>query len=115
MYKTYTMNTTYSSCIDACLACAAACDHCASSCLREKDVEMMTLCIELDLECSSMCRTTAQLMQLESSRAGQLAELCAESCDACADECEKHDNEHCRICAQKCRACAETCREMTAA
>ncbi|MFZ3203591.1 MAG: four-helix bundle copper-binding protein, partial [Pseudomonas sp.] len=36
----------YASCIQACGACAIACEVCASSCLREDDVKMMSICIQ---------------------------------------------------------------------
>ncbi len=109
------METTYRSCIEACLRCAEACDHCAASCLRETDVAMMAMCIQLDIECSSMCRTAAQLMQLHSNHANAACQLCADICTACAEECEKHDHDHCRECAMQCRACAEECMSMAAA
>jgi hypothetical protein len=97
------------------MECAEACDHCAASCLRETNVELMTLCIELDLECSSLCKTAALSMQLESQHANRVCELCADVCNACADECEKHDNDHCQACAAACRRCAEMCASMAAA
>lgn len=109
------METTYQSCIEACMKCAEACDHCAASCLREENVEMMSTCIQLDLECSAMCKTAAHLMQLQSTHANAACQLCADICNACAEECEKHDNEHCLHCASVCRQCAEECMSMAAA
>jgi vacuolar-type H+-ATPase catalytic subunit A/Vma1 len=105
----------YQSCIDACIKCASACDHCAASCLLEKDVSMMSRCIQLDMECSSVCKTTVQLMHLQSNHANAVCQLCADICNACAEECEKHDHEHCRSCAAMCRECAEECMSMAAA
>lgn len=109
------METTYRSCIEACTRCAEACDDCAAACLREENVDMLSHCIQLDLECSSMCRTSAQLMQLQSNHANAACQLCADICNACAEECEKHDHEHCRHCAALCRECAEECMSMAAA
>jgi len=107
------MNSAYQSCIDACIQCAEACDHCVSSCLQEKDVAMMTPCIQLDMECSSFCKTTVQLMHLQSNHANAACQLCADICNACAEECEKHSHmEHCKKCAEVCRHCAEECNEM---
>ena len=109
------METTYQPCIEACMKCAEVCEHCAASCLREEDVAMMAACIQLDIECSTMCKTTAQLMQLQSNHANAACQLCADICNACADECGKHDNDHCRRCASVCRECAEECMSMAAA
>ncbi len=106
---------TYQSCIDACMNCATVCDHCAASCLQEEDVAMMAKCIQLDMECSSVCKTAALMMNLHSDHANAVCQLCADVCIACAEECEKHDNEHCRRCAAICRECAEECMSMTAA
>jgi hypothetical protein len=109
------MQTAYQTCIDACMKCASACDHCAASCLKEEHVEMMAQCIQLDLECSTICKTAAQLMHLQSNHANAICQLCADICTACAEECEKHDHDHCKECAAMCRACAEECMSMAAA
>lgn len=55
----------YKKCIEACLACAAICNHCASSCLKEKDVGMMAVCVQNDMECATLCYAAA-LMSLGS-------------------------------------------------
>lgn len=95
--------------------CATICDYCAASCLRESDVTMMAACIQLDMECAAVCRTTALLLQLESNHAGAMCQICADICNACAEECEKHEHEHCRKCAAICRECAEECANIAAA
>lgn len=109
------MESTYHSCIELCIQCANACDHCAASCLREEDVNMLSACIQSDLECSTMCKTAAQLMHLQSTHANAACQLCADICIACAEECEKHEHEHCLRCAAICRQCAEVCMSMAAA
>lgn len=95
--------------------CANACDHCAASCLQESHVEKMVVCILLDMECSTMCKAAAKLLQLGSDHSNAACQLCADICIACANECEKHDNEHCRKCAATCRDCAEQCMAPAAA
>lgn len=102
----------YQRCIDACLYCASVCNYCASSCIKEEDVKMMALCIQLDMECAAMCYAAAQLMSLGSSDAKAVCRLCANFCRRCAAECDRHDNEHCRKCADACRACAIACENM---
>jgi hypothetical protein len=105
----------FQNCIDACIACATECDHCATECLNEKDVAMLTLCIELDRECAEACYATARLMAIGGEHATLFCHACAELCDACAEECEKHAEhgmDHCRKCAEACRKCADECRSM---
>lgn len=109
------MQSAYQTCIDACIRCAAACDHCIASCLHEEDVEMMALCIQLDMECSTVCKTAVQLMHLQSNHANAICQLCADVCHACAEECSKHNNQHCRDCATACYECAAECMSMAAA
>lgn len=99
-------------CIDACLACAAECKHCASECLKEDSVRMLGPCIQLDMECSLVCISTAQLMMIGGENATLLCSVCAELCIVCARECQNHDMEHCQRCAEACRKCAEECRNM---
>ena len=76
---------------------------------------MMARCIQLDMECASVCYSTAQLMSLGSDRAKEFCRLCADICNECADACEKHAKmgmEHCRECAVACRTCAAECIQM---
>ena len=106
----------YQTCIDACLECATECEHCATSCLNEKDVTMLTRCIQLDRECAEACYASARLMGMGGEHALLLCHACAEICEVCAEECEKHaahGMKHCRVCAEACRQCAEECRAMT--
>lgn len=105
----------FKSCIDACNACATACEHCASEDLKENDVKKMIDCINLDRECSSICRTAAHIMSMGGKFSKDICTLCANACDACADECEKHTGmKHCVACAAECRNCAKECRKMAA-
>jgi hypothetical protein len=105
----------YKTCIDACLDCAAVCDHCASECLKEEDIESMRRCIQFDMECAALCRASAELMSLGSSKAQDICEICSALCNLCADECAQHNMEHCKECAAMCRRCAEECNSMAAA
>ncbi len=103
-------NQQYQKCINACLECATECNHCAVACLEEKEVQHLTQCIRLNLECAVICRASAELMTSGSVYSPQICELCAAICNACAEKCEQHANmgmEHCRECAEACRACAK--------
>lgn len=105
----------YTSCIEACNACADACDFCASACLKETNVQDMTKCIALDMDCAAICRLAAAFMSRGGDFAKDLCRTCAQVCQACGDECAKHDHDHCQACAKACHRCAEECREMAGA
>ena len=100
----------YESTIQACLACATHCEICGSECLKEKNIENVTRCIELTRNCAAMCLLTAKFLSTDSEFALQICNLCMEICEACADECAKN---YMDTCAQYCRNCAEECRMLT--
>jgi hypothetical protein len=105
----------FQSCIEECSACAVACNSCATECLNEKEVAMLTRCIQLERDCAVICLAAVDLMSRSSEHAQEFCKLCADVCDACADECEKHSKmEHCKRCAEQCRKCAAECRNMSA-
>ena len=92
--------------------CAQACNNCATACLNEEDVQMLTSCIRLDVDCADICRTTAAFLERSSDNSDVVLSVCALICDNCGDECEKHSHmKHCKICAEVCRQCAESCRQ----
>ena len=109
------MYNEYQSCIERCSKCSVTCEQCATACLKEPNVNELTLCIRLDMECAAICTAAVKIMTLESNHANAICQLCADICTACAEECEKHDHEHCRECAVVCRECAAECVSMTAA
>lgn len=93
--------------------CITACNQCAVACLQEKEVQMLTGCIQLDLDCAEICGTLLGFVSRHSGQVNRLYAVCAAICTACAEECEKHDHmAHCRQCSQHCRQCAEACLGM---
>ncbi|WP_246073865.1 four-helix bundle copper-binding protein [Fluviicola chungangensis] len=74
----------------------------------------MKRCIQLDMECATLCYAAARLMSIGSEQAGALCRLCAEMCERCSEECGKHAHEHCKECSEACKTCAEHCRKMAA-
>ena len=91
------------------LDCALICEMCSSACLDEKDVTMMSRCIELDRDCSDICFMAARLLQRDSEIAHAFLAICEEMCRLCATECNKHDIDHCKTCADICEKCADAC------
>jgi hypothetical protein len=74
----------------------------------------MARCIELDMQCATICYASAQLMSLESDKANEVCRICAQICETCGNECGKHQNQHCQECAKTCFECADECRKMAA-
>ena len=104
------LHVKYKACVDACLRAYAASSYCAASCLKEEHLHHMRNCIQLDMECSTICKAMAELLSMQSPFVFSLLPLCAEICESCAMECEKHEYDHCKECATLCRHCAEECR-----
>ena len=108
-------------CIEACFECAQTCTSCADACLAEPDVQMLTRCIRLNLDCADVCETTGRLLLRQTepdwSLLNRQLQACAEACRVCGAECEKHasQHEHCQICAESCRMCEEACNRVLAA
>ena len=103
----------YESCIEACNACALACAQCAAACLREADPKSLARCIQLDMDCTAICRLSADAMARDSENVVPICRLCAELCDVCGEECVQHHMDHCQTCAVACKRCAQECRKMS--
>jgi hypothetical protein len=89
--------------------CAMTCEFCATSCLREKDMSMLSRCIALNRDCADSCMLGARMLERDSEIVRRFLLICEDICYLCADECEKHDHDHCRYCAKVCRYCAKAC------
>jgi uncharacterized protein DUF326 len=105
--------------IRACFDCAQACTACADACLGERQVQRLTRCIRLNLDCADVCVTTGRLLSrqtaFEPSVGRALLQACAQICAVCGDECEQHGQhgmEHCRVCAEACRRCEQACNTL---
>jgi hypothetical protein len=104
--------------IVAAYECAQICTGCADACLSEREVDHLSACIRLDLDCAEICVVTGSLL----SRIGLAGEellraqlrACQLACAACETECLKHADahEHCAVCAQACRTCREACTRL---
>lgn len=90
-------------------ACAVVCNTCYDACLEDKEISVLSRCIELTRECADICQVTASAYVRDSENIDKYLRLCAELSEICAEECERHDNEQCTKCAKVCRRCAEMC------
>jgi hypothetical protein len=100
----------YAAAVRACAGCAISCDHCAIASLRSDDVNSMSRCVSLAIDCAQLCRVAGALMTRDSPFVDAICQVCADACDVCSAECARRPESHCRECAQQCRRCAEACR-----
>jgi Domain of Unknown Function (DUF326) len=103
-------DTAMTRCIVACNECNRVClqhiEHCLS--LGREHAEPAH--ISMLLTCATVCRTTSELVSLNSEWHPTMCDLCAQVCDECADECEQLDDME--DCVAVCQDCADACREM---
>jgi len=92
------------------VACAAECTHCWHECLRDQDVQNMTTCIRLNIDCAAICSLASSFVSGNSGFTENILTVCSTICDSCADQCGQHSKEYCRRCESICRRCAVLCR-----
>lgn len=107
----YQLTDTMRNCIEACGGCHDTCEQTLSYCLEQGGDHASAGHIRLMLDCSQVCRATADVMLRASTLHERLCALCAEVCDLCADDCERFDDDRMRACATVCRRCADACRQ----
>ena len=71
---------TYSELVESLEKCVEACSNCAASCLNEEDVQTMTTCIKLDLDCADACQLALNLLARNSNHAKSAVEFCKYIC-----------------------------------
>ena len=107
--------------IEALIECANTCTQCADACLSEQDVQRLTKCIRLDLDCADVCAATSRVISRQTDYDANVTrpvlEACIAACKSCGDECEAHGAHmaHCKVCADSCRRCEKACRTLLAA
>ena len=67
------------------LECAIACETCATASLQEREVNIMTRCIELSRECAEICVQAARFMERDSEILPSFLRVCEEACRMCAE------------------------------
>src|SRR5690606_15194104 len=89
------------------------CSQTAVKCLQQENMATYSKCIQINLECASITRATAELLALKSAFGPDLCTLCADICKICADECDLNANssaaEILKQCAAACREASRTC------
>lgn len=100
------------------------CTNCHRICLEtaarhfqgERQPQLSEALVRLLLDCSDICRTSADFMIRGSDQHQHTCRACAAICAHCADECDKQgDDPYLAACAEICRRSAESCAEMASA
>ncbi len=100
-------------CINDCIDCQAVCMETMNYCLGMGGRHAEQSHIRLLLDCSEICRITADFMLRGSDFSIRSADLCAEACEKCARSCNRFTaDEFMKTCADVCRRCMDSCREM---
>jgi hypothetical protein len=107
------ISPTMQQCINECLHCYRTCmetamNHCLQSGGRHVEPEHFRLM----MNCTEICRTSAEFMMSSSPLHAHICAACATVCDACADNCEQVGDMD--ECVQACRTCAQSCHQMAA-
>lgn len=99
-------------CIAACNECNRVCLQHIEHCLSLGGTHAEASHISMLLTCATVCRTSTELMSINSEWHPTMCDLCAQVCEECADQCEElGDMEDC---VAACQNCADACREMVA-
>ncbi len=103
-------------CITDGLNCNSVCLETLTYCLQKGGKHADATHVQLLLDCSEVCQTSANFMLRDSQLHGLLCGVCAEVCDRCATSCEQlGDDAQMKACAEACRRAALSCRKMSGA
>ena len=97
---------------DAALACAKTCLETTSHCLSMGGKHAEPAHMQLMMDCSKICVTSADFMARGSQHHSAVCQICADVCEACADSCKTLEGEEMKRCAEACEKCATVCRKM---
>jgi len=105
---------TMEQCIDNCTNCHRIClETAARHFAGESSPHLEEGMVRLLLDCSDICRLSADFMIRGSTMHQHTCRACAEICARCGDECDRMgEDPYMAACAEICRRCAESCREM---
>src|SRR4051812_27055547 len=97
-------------CIQNCLKCYSTCQEAFFHCLQQQSGPCYDVNhLQLLQTCAEVCRTSAQLMMLQSPFHHYMCKLTSEVCKACAESCELIEDSILDACARICHHCADSC------
>ena len=111
--QTLQMSREMQECIENCMASHKSCEQLIIHCLMKGGAHADANHIRTLMDCSQICRVSADFMLRDSQLYHQVAEVCALACQACADDCRQMSDDNAMMaCADICDRSAATCRAM---
>lgn len=106
-------NPAMEQCIRNCDDCHHVCLETISYCLQQGGKHAEAKHIQLLLDCTQICHTSADYMLRSSTMHNRTCAVCAEVCTECARSCEQMgDDAQMKACADMCCRCSDFCRQM---
>jgi hypothetical protein len=106
-------NSEMEQCIENCRNCEATCISTLQYCLKAGGVHLNSDHVTALQDCTTMCRTSADLMLRGSSLVGDVCGVCSQACTTCAESCDAISGDATMAqCAETCRTCADSCASM---
>lgn len=102
-------------CIQNCNKSLTACLEGINFCLEQGGDHLEKEHLKILQSCAIACRTSVELMSLQSDFSASFCKACAEVCQACAESCEKMDGAPMKMCAEACRGSQQSCEKMAQA
>ena len=100
-------------CIENCLYCHRLCLEAIMYCLEMGGQHADSSHLQLLLDCTEICQTSANFMLRGSELHAALCDVCAKVCERCAESCEQFgEDAKMQACAAICHRCAESCQLM---
>ena len=100
-------------CIKNCQDCHSFCLETVTYCLEKGGKHAELGHMQLLLDCTEICQTSANFMLRDSDLHSRTCGVCAEVCERCAQSCAQFpDDTQMIACADICRRCADSCRRM---
>jgi hypothetical protein len=113
-HHSHHISTEMRRCIDLCLECHSVCLETITHCLHMGGEHTEPHHLRLMMDCAEICQTSANFMLRGSDLHGMTCAICADICERCAEDCEQFDDAQMEECAEVCRRCADSCQEMAA-
>ncbi|WP_432664631.1 four-helix bundle copper-binding protein [Wukongibacter baidiensis] len=91
--------------------CEDTCEMMTTYVKNRSDIKSRIRQLSLLGDCADICGLTAKYIARKSEFSREIADLCANICEACGRECSKFSDPESQNCAKICLHCAKECRE----
>jgi hypothetical protein len=94
--------------------CEAICVQTVQYCLEVGGAHAHPSHLRLMQDCADICAATTKILLRGAQHGAEVANVCANLCDACAASCQKYVSDaQLKACANQCLLCASACRQTT--